>query len=87
MKLKKELIKREIAGDVVLVPVGKTVYDANGLFILNEVGAFLWDKLPMAENEDALLAAVLDTYEVSPETAKEDIAAFLRKLRDMQILD
>ena len=34
MKIKKELITREIAGDTVLVPVGKSVYDANGLFIL-----------------------------------------------------
>ena len=87
MKLKKELIKREIAGDVVLVPVGKTVYEANGLFILNDVGAFLWDKLPQAENEDVLLKAVLREYEVTPETAKEDITAFLRKLREMDIID
>lgn len=87
MKLKKELIKREIAGDVVLVPVGKTVYEANGLFILNDVGAFLWDKLPQAEDEDVLLEAVLREYEVIPETAKEDITAFLRKLREMDIID
>lgn len=87
MKLKKELIKREIAGDVVLVPVGKTVYEANGLFILNDVGAFLWDKLPQAEDEDVLLEAVLREYEVTPETAKEDITAFLRKLREMDIID
>ena len=87
MKLKKELIKREIAGDVVLVPVGKTVYEANGLFILNDVGAFLWDKLPQAEDEEALLEAVLREYEVTPETAKEDITAFLRKLREMDIID
>ena len=30
MKIKKELIQREIAGDTVLVPVGKSVYDSNG---------------------------------------------------------
>lgn len=87
MKIKKELIKREIAGDVVLVPVGKTVYDANGLFILNEVGAFLWEKLPQAEDEETLLAAVLDEYEVTSETAKADIAAFLNSLRKLEIID
>ena len=42
MIIKKELIKREIAGDTILVPVGKTVFDANGLFVLNEIGAFIW---------------------------------------------
>ena len=46
MEIKKELIKRDIAGDTVLVPVGKTVMENNGLFILNELGAFIWDMLP-----------------------------------------
>lgn len=86
MKIKKELVKRDIAGDTILVPVGKTVYDSNGLFILNELGAFLWDRLEAAENEEELLHAVLNEYEVTEETAKKDLCAFLDKLRDMGIL-
>ena len=86
MKIKKELIKREIAGDTILVPVGKTVYESNGLFILNELGGFLWDLLPEAENEAALVAAVLREYEVDEATARQDIAEFLEKLRQMNIL-
>lgn len=50
MKIKKELIKREIAGDCILVPVGKSTLESNGLFALNELGAFIWDILPGAEN-------------------------------------
>lgn len=86
MEIKKELIKRSIAGDTVLVPVGRTVYDANGLFILNELGDFLWERLPDAENEEQLLCAVLDEYEVDPDTARRDIAAFTAKLRELEIL-
>ena len=86
MKIKKELVKRDIAGDTILVPVGKTVYDSNGLFILNELGAFLWDRLEEAQSEDELLHAVLNEYEVTEETAKKDLRAFLDKLRDMGIL-
>lgn len=86
MEIKKELIKRNIAGDTVLVPVGKTVYDANGLFILNEVGAFLWDILPQAENEEALVDRLLEEYEVDRQTAQKDVAAFVEKLHQMGIL-
>lgn len=86
MKIKKELVKRDIAGDTILVPVGKTVYDSNGLFILNELGSFLWDRLETAENEKELLTAVLDEYEVTEETAKKDIHTFLDKLREIGIL-
>lgn len=86
MKIKKELIKREIAGETILVPIGKTVFDSNGLFALNEVGGFLWDLLPQAETEDALLEAVLAEYDVSAREAAKDIAEFLNKLRQMEII-
>ena len=86
MKIKKELVKRDIAGDTILVPVGKTVYDSNGLFILNELGGFLWDRLETANSEEELLGAILDEYEVTEETAKKDLRVFLDKLRELGIL-
>ena len=86
MKIRKELIRREIAGDVILVPVGGTVLENNGLFALNELGAFLWDRLESAEDEESLVQAVLAEYEVDEATARTDTAAFLQKLREMEIL-
>lgn len=86
MIVKKEMIKREIAGDTILVPVGKAVYDANGLFVLNELGAFIWDLLPEAESAEDICRAVLAEYEVTEEVAASDIAEFLDKLRGMGIL-
>jgi hypothetical protein len=84
--IKKELIKREIAGETVLVPVGQAVYDANGLFILNELGAFIWNLLPEVNTADEICKAVLEEYDVHQETAAADIAEFLDKLKTMQIL-
>lgn len=86
MKIKKELINREIAGERFLVPVGKTVYDSNGLFILTEVGAFVWDLLPSVDSEAQILEAVLAEYDVDDATARADIEAFLQKLRDLEII-
>lgn len=86
MIIKKELIKREIAGETVLVPVGKSVYDANGLFVMNELAAFIWDLLPNVDTEAEICRAVLAEYDVSEETAAQDVAEFLDKLRQMGIL-
>ena len=86
MIIKKELIKREIAGDTILVPVGKSVLDSNGLFMLNELGAFIWDLLPGMESEDEICSAVLAEYDVSSETVKKEVADFLHKLREMEII-
>ncbi len=86
MNIKKELIKREIAGDTILVPVGKTVYDSNGLFVLNELGAFIWDLLPNVDTQDEICQAILEEYEVSEEDAKRDIAEFMDKLRQLDVI-
>ena len=86
MIIKKRLMKRQITGETFLVPLGTTGYDSNGLFYLTEVGAFLWDRLPEAENEEQLLAAILETYDVDEETARKDLSEFMEKLRAMEIL-
>lgn len=86
MQVKKELIKRQIAGDTILVPVGKTVYESNGLFVLNELGAFIWDMLPQVNSEEEICRAVLQEYDVSEQEATRDIAEFLEKLRKMDII-
>ena len=87
MKIKKELIKREIAGDTILVPVGKSVYDSNGLFVLNELAAFIWNILPEVDSDSEIAEKILEEYEVNPEEAAEDTAKFLDKLREMGIID
>lgn len=87
MKIKKQLIKREIAGDTILVPVGKTVYDSNGLFVLNELGAFIWDILSEVDSEAEVVVRVLAEYEVTAEQAEADVAEFFVKLRELGIVD
>lgn len=86
MIIKKELIKRSIGDDTVLIPVGKTVLESNGLFMLNELGAFIWDLLPAVQTEQEICRAVLASYAVSEEEAARDVAEFLDTLRKMNIL-
>ena len=86
MKIRKELLKREVGGEAFLVPLGKTVYDSNGLFVLTELGAFIWDLLPEAETEEEILRKILSEYEVDEATARADIREFLKKLEDLGIL-
>lgn len=86
MQIKKELIKREIAGDVILVPVGKDAIDMNGLIILNDIGAFLWEHIPQAEDENRLVQLLLEEYEVDAETAAKDVREFMDKLTTIGIV-
>ena len=85
MIIKKELIKRQIAGETILVPLGKTVYDSHGLFVLNELGAFIWDLLPNVDTQEEICQAILKEYEVSEEEARKDIAEFMNQLQKLDV--
>lgn len=87
MKVDSEFILREIAGDYVIIPTGKTVLSFNGLISVNEIGAFLWQQLQEEVTLEDLVAAVLNEYDVDEETAREDIEDFLDALVEGQILE
>lgn len=86
MEIKKELIKREFAGEAILVPVGKTVYDSKGLFVLNELGNFIWDILPEAETSADIVKRILEEYDTTEDEAAKDTEEFLEKLRELGII-
>ena len=86
MEIKRKFILRTIAGDHILVPVGKDAIGMNGLIILNELGVFLWNHIPQAEDESQLVKLVLDEYEVDIETATKDVHEFLDKLTTIGIV-
>ena len=86
MRVDKEFVLREIAGDYIIIPTGKTVLDFNGLITVNEVGASLWDMLQNEVSLDQLVQGILDEYEVEEEVAREDIQEFLNTLEKSGIL-
>lgn len=86
MKVEKEFVLREIAGDYVIIPTGRTVLSFNGLITVNEIGAFLWNHLQENVTIEELVNYVLDEYEVDEETAREDILEFLDTLVNGGIL-
>lgn len=86
MNVKREFVLREIAGDLLLVPTGKTALDLNGMLTLNEVGAEIWRMLPEVKDEDEIVERLLQDYEATAEEIRPDVSAFLGKLRELNIL-
>lgn len=86
MQIKIPMVMREVMGDHVLVPVGEGALTLNGLVTVNEVGAFLWERLADAPDADALTDAVTASYDVDRAQAAADVEAFLKRLREIGIL-
>ena len=75
MNVRKQLVKRTIAGDVILVPVGDASLELKGLLTLNETGERMWDLLLQCDTEEALVQHMLEEYEVDEATAMKDVKA------------
>lgn len=68
MKIKKELCLRNVGGDDILVPVGKTVDEYNGLFFLSPVGALVYRGINNGLNEDEILLKSLKSMKKPQKT-------------------
>ncbi len=86
MKIKREFVLREIAGEYILVPVADSALELNGLIMLNDVGRRIWELYPTCETVEALLSALLDEYEVDETTLRSDVDEFLSKLKNLDII-
>ncbi len=86
MKLKLQLVKRDIAGDIILVPVGAATSSIQGLITINETGAAIWDALPEAENEEAIVDKLYEQFDAERDELRRDVDEFLDKLREMNII-
>ena len=86
MRIDKEFVLREIAGDYIIIPTGKTVLEFNGLITVNEVGVSLWNMLKEEVTFEELVQGILEEYDVEESVAREDIQEFLDKLIEGGIL-
>lgn len=87
MKIKNGFAKREIAGSYIVVPVGNTSREFNGMITLNESGSFFWDCFCNDITVEQAVEKVTAEYEVDPAVAKKDIEAFLDMLRENGLVE
>ena len=86
MRIKGDYVLREIAGEYILVPIGNTAMEMNGMITLNEVGVFIWNKLQDECTCEQLLNAILDEFDIDEELAKNDLDEFLKQLEEAHLV-
>jgi hypothetical protein len=84
MKIKEGYLLRNVAGNDVVVPVGNLDFD--GMITLNETGSFIWKALEKGCSMEELISKFLEEYDVDPATAEKDLAAFLQKLKEADLV-
>ena len=87
MKVKSDYMLRNVAGYHVVVPVGEGSLNFNGVINLNETGATLWKTMESHVTEEDLVKALTSEYEVDEQIAKTDVAAFIKKMKEANLID
>lgn len=87
MKIKEGFLLRQVGGNNIVVPVGAQAVDFRCIITLNEVGAFLWQKLAVDATVADLVAALLAEYDVTAAIATADVERFVANLREKNLLD
>jgi hypothetical protein len=72
---KGRLSTREMDGEMVILDLASGHY-----FNLNEVGAFLWERIDGRHRIEQLVQAVLEDYRVDEATARKDVRNLLQEL-------
>ena len=86
MKVEKDFLLREIAGEYIIIPTVSAALEFNGLISVNEVGVSIWKMLQNDVTLDELVAGILAEYDVEESVAREDIMEFLDRLQSVGML-
>jgi hypothetical protein len=72
-----EIVRREVAGETVLVPIRGRTADMQRIFALNPSGAFIWERVDGARSAQQILDELLAAFDAPGAQAEADLDAFL----------
>ncbi len=82
--IKSKFVARQVADELVVVPLSGNVAQMNELFTLNETGMFIWENATQEITTEKLTALMTETFDIDELTAQRDIEIFLSQM-DMLI--
>lgn len=80
------IVSRKTGNEYVLVPVIDNIADMNSVFILNETGAFIWEKIDGVNTVGEIIEKLVTEFEIEKETATEDVLSFFDRMKDFLII-
>lgn len=87
MKRSAEFHMRNIGGEKLLVPLGAQVRNLNGLIILSDTAAWMWELLAQELSLDDLAIAVTERFDVTGEIARADVLNFVNEIARMGLIE
>lgn len=80
------LVTREIADEVILVPVRGKLAQLKRIFVLNPVGAYIWQQLDGKRDLASIRRGIVAGFEVSEEQAEADLFEYIEALEEAELI-
>ena len=87
MRLKTGVILTKLEGETVVVAVGAAGEAFRGMMKMNETAAFLTELLKSEQDEDSLVASLLDEYDVDDATARRNVRYVVNQLSELGLME
>ncbi len=76
------VLPRDIAGEMLLIPIRGELADLQQVYGLDELGREVWERLDGKRSAEDIAADIVEDYDVSREQCRADVLAFLSGLLD-----
>ena len=80
-------ISRQIADEFLLIPVAHQLNGNNWLFVLNEVGARIWELIDRGRSLQQIEELLLNEFDTSQEQLEEDLLRLLGQLKELGAIE
>ena len=84
---KDSLVSRQIAGEIIIVPIKKRADDVDNIYSINDTGARIWELMDGTRSLDQIIRIIIEEYEVDGSKAVQDAVDFVTKLLTIEALD
>ena len=87
-KKSKDIVEREIEGEMILIPIASDVVDLENdlIFSLNEIGKEIWQKIDGRKKVLDIVRELDDIYDIEEGELTRDVLNFLEELVKKDIL-
>jgi len=86
LRRNRQVSTRVIGDEMILVPIQGELAQLQEIFVLNSVGAYIWEHLDESEELETLQQALVGEFEVEEEEARLDLLQYLEELESRRLV-
>ena len=81
------VVKRNIADEIILVPIRKSAEELDSIFTINLVAGRIWELIDGEKSIKEIKDILIEEYDVTPEQLDKDTEEFIKKLQQAGLID